>query len=556
LSGRWFFLDELAFWVTHNYLWQNYASTHRNGADGIIRSDAGANTDRGAAWGLRSLAQLLAVLPATHPIRADIMASWEANADHYYSMVVTGTKEGGEYLNTLGLVPHYGTGKGYSVYTLVNGYPSDSADSWNVAGWMQMMHSVAWGHAWDLALPQSAGSQTKHQAVRDHCYTLPVALAGVGDPNEWNYRWFGPYDLAVGRKSPVGFYANWNEAFDAAVGIFGAPPSANTLYRNYSATAWSDPVYLTSFFGQHAAALAFAVDHGKAGAAAAWARITGASNWAGYTTGFADAPQYGIVPRSTPSTTSYGLEWDGTGPSVRRLQWINPPPIYGSTDGMTYLLRVYPRKKTVPPHPNGYFTTFFWGNNGTFWWNGGNAGTYYGAHPYPTPPPNGPGQWEISVDGGDYVTGSEVQWDRWYTQAFRAWRVSATETRHEFYYDWPDTSKVITTTINSATWAQTNPPSPAIVMGQAPNVGSASWGGYAGYEELNGILRGIQIYDGLLSLADITQEIASPKSSVKGAASIWYLNTDPRPTDVADKKGTGTAHNPTWAGGPANEWVG
>jgi hypothetical protein len=234
------------------------------------------------------------------------------------------------------------------------------------------------------------------------------------------------------------------------------------------------------------------------------------------------------------------------------LYWRNPFPIYDAT----YIFRVYPRKKTVPSYPNGYYTTFFWGNNGTFWWDGGNSNTYYGAHPYPTPPPNGPGQWEISVDGGDYVTGSEVAWDRWYTQAFRAWRVSATETRHEFYYDLPDTSKVIVTTVNRATWAQTNPPSPAIMMGQAPNVNGASWGGYAGWEEFNGVIRGIQMYSGLLSVPDILSEVAAPMSTPTGQSLIWYLNLNPRPSDVSDKKGTGTPHNPSWDGTPALEWAG
>ncbi|HYR87803.1 MAG TPA: LamG-like jellyroll fold domain-containing protein, partial [Terriglobia bacterium] len=65
---------------------------------------------------------------------------------------------------------------------------------------------------------------------------------------------------------------------------------------------------------------------------------------------------------------------------------------------------------------------------------------------------------------------------------------------------------------------------------------------------------GIQIYSGLLSLSDIQSEIASPKSSANGQNFIWYLNLDPRPSDVSDKKGIGTPHNPAWAGTTAAEW--
>jgi hypothetical protein len=251
----------------------------------------------------------------------------------------------------------------------------------------------------------------------------------------------------------------------------------------------------------------------------------------------------------------YGLEWPGDGTARRMLYWSNPFPIYDAT----YIFKVYPRKKTSGTYK--YYTAFFWGNNGNFTWDGGNCNTYYGAHPYPIPAPSGPGQWEISVNCQDPVTGTEVGWDRWYTQAFRVWRESSSVTHHEFYYDLPDTSKVLTYTINDPNWANKNPPSPAIVMGQAPDICGpppgncgASWGGYPGWEEFNGIIRGIQIYSNALSLADIQAEIATPKSTVAGQNSIWYLNLDPRPSDVSDKKGLGNPHNPSWDGTTALEW--
>ena len=251
---------------------------------------------------------------------------------------------------------------------------------------------------------------------------------------------------------------------------------------------------------------------------------------------------------------SYGLEWPGTGTVRRMLYWDNPFPIYDAT----YIFRVYPRAKqptgSNKTYPNGYYTTFFWGNNGTFIWDGGVANTYYGAHPYPVPPPNGAGQWEISVASSDTVTGSNVHWDRWYTQAFRAWRESASVTHHEFYYDLPDMSKVISRTVENPGWADQNPPSPVIVIGQAPDLNGQSWGGYAGWEEFNGIIRGIQIYSGLLSVEDIQAEIVAPQSTAAGQSAIWYLNLDPRPTDVSDKKIGGVPHNPAWDGTTAFEW--
>jgi hypothetical protein len=107
------------------------------------------------------------------------------------------------------------------------------------------------------------------------------------------------------------------------------------------------------------------------------------------------------------ASPSFGLEWPGDGAVRRMLFWHNPFPIYDATD----IFKVFPRKKIVPTNsPTGCYTTSFWGNAGAFVWDGGNANSYYGAHPYPIPAPSGPGQWELSVYSNDYVTGSEVQW--------------------------------------------------------------------------------------------------------------------------------------------------
>ena len=210
------------------------------------------------------------------------------------------------------------------------------------------------------------------------------------------------------------------------------------------------------------------------------------------------------------------------------LYWHNPFPIYDAT----YIFKVYPREKTSEHGDFLYYTTFFWGNDGRFDWDNGNANTYYGMHPYPVPAPTGPGQWEISVNGNDFVSDTEVEWNRWHTQAIRVWRESSSITHHEFYWDWPDRSKVIEETVDDPAWAKKNPPTPAIVIGQAPDFNGQSWGGYPGWEEFNGIIRGIQIYSGLLSLSDIQAEIDVPKSTTAGQNLIWYLNTDPRPGDV------------------------
>lgn len=235
-----------------------------------------------------------------------------------------------------------------------------------------------------------------------------------------------------------------------------------------------------------------------------------------------------------------GLEWSGNESTTleRRIVFSNPFPIFDAT----YVFRVFPKKKTTGPNPR-YYTTFFWGNNGVFEWNGGQPDTYYGGHPYPQPSPNGPGQWEISTFANDFLTGVEVEWDRWHTQVFRAWRESASITHYEFYWDWPDQTRLLEQTVDFPGWASTNPPNPSIVVGQAPNRGDGlSWGGFAGFEEFKGIIRGMQFYNSLLTLSQVTSEIASPGSAV----TPWYLNLNPTVEDISDKSGNN--HNPAWVG--------
>jgi hypothetical protein len=237
-----------------------------------------------------------------------------------------------------------------------------------------------------------------------------------------------------------------------------------------------------------------------------------------------------------------GLDFPGSAAvsTTMRFEFVNPQnaglPIYGpGGNGVTYIWRAYPRRQA------GYYTAFFWGNSdGNFFW--GSPGqeksdTYYGAHPYPSPAPNGTNHnWEISVHGEDIVNGA-VQYDRWFTQVFQAWSDGSGK-HHVFYWDWPNTDAAHTVRADIvSSYGNTNPPRPALVWGDAP------WA--PGNEVWNGILRGFQFYNARLSLNDIAQEIASPVSSAQAGA-IWYLNLNPTPSDISDRSGKG--HHPVWVG--------
>ncbi len=232
-----------------------------------------------------------------------------------------------------------------------------------------------------------------------------------------------------------------------------------------------------------------------------------------------------------------GLDFPGSA-AVRktmRFRFLEPLAIYPAT----YLWRAYPRQQ------NGYYTAFFWGNDDgqddlrTFDWTPEKtADSYYGAHPYPQPPPHGSEhRWEISVLQRDLL-GEKVSYDRWHTQAMRVW-ASRLGKHHEFYWDLPHTDDAHRVSFTTpATWGNNMPPVPALTWGDAP------WA--PGNEVWNGILSGIQIYSACLSVQDVLAELAEPGSTNTGRRSLWYQNLRPRPDDISDHSGRG--HHPHWVG--------
>lgn len=223
-------------------------------------------------------------------------------------------------------------------------------------------------------------------------------------------------------------------------------------------------------------------------------------------------------------------------------------PIYGAGGaGVTYLWKYRPRQQS------GYYTSFFWANNGEFWWNNGSPASYYGAHPYPhngTSPLFDTGihhRWEISVEGIDPIDRDDaVVKGVWHSQAFRAWGGSGVKKQHEFYWNLPDLSaNRVTYTSNSATWGDNAPPSPALTWGDAP------WRPCV--ERASGILRGWQIYNAPLTAEQIvalagcdTDEEVLAEASVQGVdGALWYLNMNPSDaSDISDKSGNG--NDPAW----------
>jgi hypothetical protein len=268
-----------------------------------------------------------------------------------------------------------------------------------------------------------------------------------------------------------------------------------------------------------------------------------------------------VVPAAGGAVTGLDFPSNGDSPSSAfvAFQFLNPHqnglPMWGANNaGVTYIWKYRPRQQA------GYYVTFWWSNNGTFEWEGGKPDSYYGAHPYPKGGGAGTTShlWEIGgMDyGADNVTTMNganklVTKDRWYTQALRITSNANGTRTARFYIDLPSTAAGDVIEVTSPSYfGVTVPPKPALTFGDSP------W--YANYqhERLSGVLRGIKIFNKVLSEGDTLAEAASDALATgEGNANVWYMNVNPTPDDIRDKSGRG--HHPSWAdpGNRAKLWT-
>jgi hypothetical protein len=254
----------------------------------------------------------------------------------------------------------------------------------------------------------------------------------------------------------------------------------------------------------------------------------------------------------TESAAMTGLEFPSNGDSPSNafvaFQFPDPQnnglPIWGPNNaGATYMWKFRPRQQT------GYYATFWWSHNGNFLWDNGAPNTYYGAHPYPqTSSASGTSHWwELATDrGGDFTdtladSKKAVVQDVWYTQALRVTVNSDGSKTMVFYTALPSVAPgdVIQYTV-PASFGDVNPPAPALTFGDSP------WYAQFQHERLSGVLRGIKIFNRVLSESDMQAEAASDALATSaGIANVWYMNINPTPSDISDKSGKG--HHPAWA---------
>jgi hypothetical protein len=277
LTGRFYFMEEVQFAATVNYL--KNTDTQRKYSAGVFQSNAGANTTRGAAWAIRTLAQAACITPDNDiALRGEFAASMAANTEYYYATYVAQPN------NPFGIVAPY------SNYTSGSGYYSESS-------WMQDFFTAAVGYAMDLEAPLPQMSIARLSTFFAWKAQSIIGRLGGTAPTDYLYTQAGVYTLAVAPSESSNFidgsgpwYKNWGEIYAATVKVSNPGVNGPLTGGNFPEA--------TSYWGNLQPAIAYAVQQNVPGAQAAYARMRAASNWGDMTKGWSDAPVWSVIPRN------------------------------------------------------------------------------------------------------------------------------------------------------------------------------------------------------------------------------------------------------------------
>lgn len=369
LTGRFFHLETVQFSAGINYL--KNSDGNRNGSQGVFLTTAGANTVRGTAWSLRTLAQAVAATPDADPLKTPLQASLTANVNWYhtryvaqannpqgwvqpyndYTGAVFATTQAGSTSTAIVLPSAYvfptdnlyngweiviggqvRTATGYvgstytatvspafGVSTVSQPFELRNDVIWAEAAWQQDFLTAALGYAKALQLHADASGETKIAALFDWKARSIVGRFGSPAPDEYLYRDAGVYNIAVAPSNAPDWttgtgpwYSTWGEVYRDTIELIGDPGARVEGDLRGDSGNWVDA---SSYWGNLQPALAYAVEHGADGAGLAWQRMTSAGNWGTFSAGFNTAPEWGVVPINDPRSASW-VAAEGTFASV------------------------------------------------------------------------------------------------------------------------------------------------------------------------------------------------------------------------------------------------
>jgi hypothetical protein len=280
ITGDYYFLETMQLQAAACYL--VHSSARGSGTNRALQDQT-----RGMAWSLRTVGQLAAIGPSD-------------NVTTDYAALLAGNMT---ILNNVRLIPGQNQlGTLYNNDLATNAY----ADPGVCAPWQQNFVVQTLGY---LSEMDPLSDLSTLILVRDFSYKWPVGLLGASGSANYCFNFASAYNLRVAATATGDLtqcYGSWGLVFQNTYG-FPNGTCSNTL----QGSSGGDPLAAsTGYYGNLLPAIAYAVDHGAAGADLAWARLTGASNWSSIVNcnppnspTFGDQPMWGVVPKSFPIIT-------------------------------------------------------------------------------------------------------------------------------------------------------------------------------------------------------------------------------------------------------------
>lgn len=279
LTGRYYHLETAQFQATLHFL--KNTDTNRQFGAGILRSNVGSNTTRGAAWSLRTLVQALAITPDSDVLQTELKNSFESNVNYLHARYVAQPN------NPFGWVTPY------------SDYTGSGDASYFEATWQQDFYTAAIGMASTLGLPLAATAKQRLSEFFAWKAKSVVGRLGTTATTDFLYRDATPYTISVAPTDTPDFntgtgpwHANWGACYAATYASASPGTRTDGPLRGGNLP---DP---TSYWGNMQPALAYAVDLAVPGARDAYNRMSSASNWAELNAGFDSSPTWGVRPRT------------------------------------------------------------------------------------------------------------------------------------------------------------------------------------------------------------------------------------------------------------------
>jgi hypothetical protein len=309
ITGDYFYLEELQFWVDFNWLGDEQSVNCRQQARGLLQ----CHQERGQAWALRELARAAYITPDDHPLKSYFNTELENNRQWYTDAYINGTV--GTFKNVFGALDRGSLG-------------TDSGRQ-ETKTWMDDFFTWAVGHvleldytSWRPLLDYKAKFVVGRLANPAFCYILAgtdtIDLAS-GPRTDWFTDWSTVYNTSfpasiTGTACGSQAMADAISAWDTGTYNF----QAGEIY-NWASLAGSRLAIMY-------AATSILIDNGITGGDTAWARIRSSTvqpDWTEFAN-FALQPRGTVAPPPTDPPPSLTLSASPTSISANQgstLTW-------------------------------------------------------------------------------------------------------------------------------------------------------------------------------------------------------------------------------------------